>query len=83
MIGFGAIVPRLLDGIGPEWLVGLIASLFVIFGTVVVAIGVHTYREMSSRLDEAERGISWGIVLALAAAIEVCTILILVMFLLA
>jgi putative membrane protein len=83
LIGFGAIVPRVLDGIEPEWLVGLIASLFVIFGTVVAAIGVHTYREMSSRLDESERGISWGIVVTLAAAIEVCAILILVMFLLA
>ena len=82
LVGFGAIVPRLLERVETEWLVNLIAVLFVVIGTVIVAIGVHTYRHMTARLGAAEQGIPWSVVAVLAGSIEVAAILILILFIL-
>ena len=82
LLGFGAIVPRLLDGIEAQWLVNLLAVLFVLIGTVIVAMGVHAYRQMASVLTDAEQVIPWPVIAILAGAFEVAAITILILFIL-
>ena len=82
LVGFGAIVPRVLERVETEWLVNLIAVLFVVIGTVIVAVGVRDYRHMTARLEAAEHAIAWPVVAVLAGAIEVAAILILILFIL-
>lgn len=82
MTGFGAIVPRLLFNIEPEWLVNLIAALFVIAGIVTVIVGIRTYRETITEFSEEERGVPWWVVATLAGAIQIGAIAILVLFML-
>ena len=82
LVGFGAIVPRLLERVETEWLVNPIAVLFVVIGTVIVAMAVRAYRHMTVRLDAAEHAIAWPVVAVLAGAIEVAAILILILFIL-
>ncbi|UCG24553.1 MAG: DUF202 domain-containing protein [Chloroflexota bacterium] len=82
LVGFGAIVPRLLERVETEWLVNLIAVLFVVIGTVIVAVGVRAYRHMTTKLDAAEHAIAWPVIAVLAGAIEVAAILILILFVL-
>jgi putative membrane protein len=80
LLGFGAIVPRLLDNVGAQWLVNLLAVLFVIIGTVIVAMGVHAYRHMTNVLEDATHVIPWPVIAVLAGTIEVAAVLILVLF---
>ena len=82
MTGFGAIVPRLLINIEPEWLVNLISALFVIVGVVTVVVGIRTYRETMHTIPEAEHGVPWWVVATLAGAIQIGAIAILILFIL-
>ena len=82
LTGFGAVVPRLLEDIQPEWLVRFIAILFVISGSLTVFYGVHSYRQITGRLEQDQVGIPWWVVALLAGMIELGAILILVLFLL-
>lgn len=78
---FGAVVPQLLSSVESEWLIRFIAVLFVASGSVVLYYGIHTYREMTRRLDEDQVGIPWRLVAILAGSLELGAILILVLFL--
>ena len=82
LLGFGAIVPRLLDNVPTQWLVNLLAVLFVIIGSVIVALGVHAYRRNAAVLADAELVIPWPVIAVLALAIEAAAILILILFIL-
>jgi putative membrane protein len=82
MTGFGAIVPRLLVNIEPEWLVNLISALFVIVGVVTVVVGIRTYRETMNTIPETDQGVSWWMAAMLAGAIQVGAIAILILFIL-
>jgi putative membrane protein len=82
MTGFGAIVPRLLFNIEPEWLVNLIAALFVIAGIVTVIVGIKTYRETITEISEKEQGVPWWVAASLAGTIQIGAIAILILFIL-
>lgn len=82
MTGFGAIVPRLLINIEPEWLVDLISTLFVIAGVVTVVVGIRTYRETMLLYPDTELGIPWWAVATLAGTIQVGAVAILILFIL-
>ena len=82
MTGFGAIVPRLLFNIEPEWVVNLIAALFVTAGIVTVIVGIRTYREIITGISEEEQGIQWWVVATLVGAIQIGAIAILILFIL-
>ena len=82
MTGFGAIVPRLLFNIEPEWLVNLISTLFVFAGVVTVVVGIRTYRETAHLHPETEQGIPWWVPATLAGAIQVGAVAILILFIL-
>ena len=82
LTGFGAVVPRLLADIQPEWLVRFIAILFVVSGSLTVFYGVYSYRQITGRLEAAQVGLPWWVVALLAGMIELGAILILVLFLL-
>ena len=74
-------VPRLLSSVESEWLIRFISVLFVVSGSVVLYYGVHTYREMTSRMTDDQVGIPWLLVAILAGSLELGAILILVLFL--
>jgi putative membrane protein len=82
MTGFGAIVPRLLFNIEPEWLVNLVSSIFVISGVVTVVVGIRTYRETMLLYPESEPGVPWWVVATLAGAIQAGAVAILILFIL-
>ena len=77
---FGAVVPRLLSSIENDWIVRFVSVLFVVSGAVVLYYGVHTYREMTSRLKEDQVGVPWTLVAILAGALELGAVLILILF---
>jgi putative membrane protein len=81
LTGFGAVVPRLLNNIQPEWLVSIIAIMFVLSGSLTVYYGVSSYRQIAGRLEEDQPGIPWWVVALLAGMIELGAILILILFL--
>ena len=78
---FGAVVPRLLASVQSDWMVRLIAILFVVSGSIVMFYGVHNYRQMTIRLEAKQVGIQWWLVAVLTAAIELGAIMILLLFL--
>ena len=82
LLGFGAIVPRLLGNVEAQWLVNLLAVLFVVIGSAIVALGVHAYRRMTPVLTDAKQVIPWPVIAILAGAIEVAAITILILFIL-
>lgn len=81
MVGFGAILPRVLDGVEPQWVAGFISVLFVVSGSVVLFFGVRNYREMTLKLEEEQVGLSWLFVAILAGALQLGALLILILFL--
>lgn len=82
VVGFGALVPRVLSNVQAEWLVWLVSVLFVVTGSIVLFFGVRNYREMTTRLGEKQVGVSWWLVALLTGALELGAILILILFLL-
>jgi putative membrane protein len=81
VVAFGAVVPRVLSGAEPQWLVAFISLLFVVSGSVVLFFGVRNYREMTIRLEEEQVGLSWWLVAILAGALQLGAVLILILFL--
>ena len=82
MTGFGAIVPRLLFNIEPEWLVNLIAAIFVVVGVVTVIVGIRTYRNTTAAFPEVKESVPWWVMATLAGAIQVGAVAILILFIL-
>ena len=82
MTGFGAIVPRLLFNIEPEWLVNLVATIFVIAGVVTVIVGIRTYRNTTAAISDVEQSVPWWVMATLAGAIQIGAVAILILFIL-
>jgi len=80
VVGFGSVIPRLLDNVEPAWLVNLIAVIFVVSGTMVLFFSMRSYREMTSKLESELAGMPWWLVTLLVICLEVGAILILILF---
>jgi putative membrane protein len=82
MTGFGAVVPRLLINIDPEWLVDLIAALFVIVGGVTVIVGIRVYRQTTGTIPDVEESVPWWVMASLAGVIQIGAVAMLILFIL-
>ena len=80
LVGFGSVIPRLLDNIETEWLVNLVAMIFVFCGTMVLFSSVRNYRQMASKLESDLAGVPWWLVTLIVIALEVGAIVILILF---
>jgi len=80
--GFGAVIPGLLANIEPEWLVDLIATLFVIVGLVTLVAGVQTYHRTMASIPKALASVSSWVVATIVIAFQVGAIAVLILFIL-
>jgi putative membrane protein len=82
--GGGSAVTAILAYDWPDWVVGLLASVFILVGYTIMLDGLQRYRKMAERLAvEGEvEAIPTRLIVALTVVLQVATVIVLVLFLL-
>jgi putative membrane protein len=82
--GGGSAITAILARDWPDWVVGLLASVFIIVGFTIMFGGLHRYHRLAKRLaiEDAVEPIPTRLVLVLTIVLQVATMIVLVLFLL-
>ena len=82
--GGGALVTAILGRGWPDWVVGLLAGVFVTIGFAIMVVALHGYNDMAGRFADEESDfnfISPKLLIALTVALQIATLAVLVLFL--
>ncbi len=81
--GGGSAITAILARDWPDWVVGLLATVFIVVGFAIMLGGLHRYRQIAERLAvEGEvEAIPARLVIVLTVVLQVATVVVLVLFL--
>ena len=82
--GGGTAITTILAEGWPDWVIGLLATVFIVVGFTIMIVGLQRYHQMAQRLavEEEVEAIPTRLIVVLTVLLQAATVTVLILFLL-